>query len=161
MRSIKPNNNRNPQIRYLRFLPSTFPSSIGRCSMMFSSISIENLPFVLRSVFRMLSRSVFLNQEWNRLSTNMASISVSMLYYIPSKVLQVSLLQLVLFNLYRHSVHNAITLYEQLDGFFNLIELFIAETMRKEHKACISEDTLQLLPAALRFCLRQLDTVNM
>ena len=38
---IEPNKNKNPQIYYLRFLPRTFSSNIGRCSIMFSSISIE------------------------------------------------------------------------------------------------------------------------
>ena len=78
--AVLPNKNRNPQKRYLRFLPRTFSSNFGKWSIMFSSISIEYLPVVLRSVLRMLSLSVFLNHEWNRLSTNIARTSASMLY---------------------------------------------------------------------------------
>ena len=66
---------------YLRFLPSTFSSNSVRCSMILSSILIEYVPVVLWSVFCIVPFSVFLNQEWNRLTTNIVSTSESMLYW--------------------------------------------------------------------------------
>ena len=75
--AVKPSKYRNPQLSYLCFLPSTFSSNSGRCSKTFSSILIEYVPVVLWSVFCIVPFSVFLNQEWNRLTTNIASTSES------------------------------------------------------------------------------------
>ena len=75
--AVKPSKYRNPQLSYLCFLSSTFSSNSGRCSRTFSSILIEYVPVVLWSVFCIVPFSVFLNQEWNRLTTNIASTSES------------------------------------------------------------------------------------
>ena len=59
---------------------------------------------------------------------------------VPSKVLQIGLLQFLLFNLHRYTIHNAIVLNKQFNGFLNLEKFFITESVWKKNKTSISKD---------------------